>query len=150
MKKALSILMSILIVLSLSLFAFGAEAGVCDCKDHTNSEKGCHCCINCNNLDTYYLTSCASDGKGNIESPLVLCCNECTGIRPCSCGCDCCIVDDTAGTEYEGNGQIFTEDQQEEIVNTFQKVLGRLREFFDELFNRIFEFLRFDDVMGNN
>ena len=46
--------------------------------------------------------------------------------------------------------QIFDENQQEQIVSTFQKILNRFREFFDNFFEMIFELLRFDEIMGNN
>lgn len=150
MKKTLSILMSILtIVLSLT---FLAGAAGCDCKDHTNAATGCHCCIDCDNLDEHYITSCIKDkaknGEYNYDDR---CCHECTGLIPCTCGCPCCALsDEDLENLGNGNGQIFTPDQQEQIVTGFQKVMLRIREFFDTFFDVIFEFLRFDEIMGNN
>ncbi|MBQ3136295.1 MAG: hypothetical protein IJB74_02315 [Clostridia bacterium] len=148
MKKTLSILMSILI-LALS-FTFLAGAAGCDCKTHTNSAEGCHCCFDCNNLDVHYITSCIKDAAVDGEYDYnKRCCNECTGLIPCNCGCDCCAPDANGGNNT-GNGPILTPDQQEEVIDGFQNVLSRIREFFDKLFNAIFEFLRFDEIMGNN
>ncbi len=149
MKKTLSILMSILII-ALS-FTFVASAAGCGCKDHTNSAEGCHCCLDCNNLDEHYISSCikdaprTEDGKYDFSQR---CCNECTGVLPCACGCDCCALSDEDIENMGGQDQILTPEQQEAVVSTFQKVLARIREFFDNLFNAIFEFLRFDEIMG--
>ena len=148
MKKTLSILMSILII-ALS-FTFLAGAAGCDCKTHTDSEEGCHCCFACDNLDEGYVTSCIKDAPRKEDGSYDTakrCCNECRGLIPCGCGCDCCAAD--ANGENTNNGQILTPDQQEQVVDGFQSVLGRIREFFDKLFNAIFEFLRFDEIMGN-
>ncbi len=148
MKKVLSILMSILII-ALSLTLIAGAAG-CDCKDHTDAASGCHCCINCDNFDVHYATSCVKkvDGNGNVViDGSTRCCIECTGIIPCDCGCDCCAPD--ADNDSSAPDPILTPDQQEQVVSGFQKVLARIREFFDNFFNTIFEFLRFDEIMGN-
>lgn len=139
MKKILSILMSILIIV-LSFTVMASAAGH-PCKDHiVDPEIGCHCCIDCPNLDEDYVTSCIKDGKR--------CCVDCRGVIPCDCGCPCCATDADNG-ETSGNGQILTPDQQEQVIDGFQGVLARIREFFDKLFDMIFEFLRFDEIMGN-
>ncbi len=151
MKKTLSILLTVLIIALSFTFIAGAED--CNCKDHTNDEKGCHCCVYCPNLDTYYLTSCVKNDDGSLKlnenGTVDFCCAECTGIAPCACTtCDCCKYenDDTV----TGPDQIFDEEQQEQIIDGFQNILGRIRDFFDKLFDAIFEFLRFDEIMGNN
>ena len=67
-----------------SEFVVGAADAACGCDNHTsNRQQKCHCCIFCDNLDTHYLTSCASKADGTLESPLDLCCSECKGVFPC-------------------------------------------------------------------
>ena len=149
MKKVLSILMSVLII-ALS-FAVMASAA-CDCSGHKDSPvNSCSCCIDCDNIDTHKLASCVStinvDGKFVVDTSKAKCCTQCTGFTTCTCPCNCCVGDKTGNTAPD---QILDEGQQKDVIDTFQKVLGRVREFFDNLFDMIFEFLRFDEIMGNN
>ncbi len=149
MKKTLSILMTILII-ALS-FTFVASAA-CECREHKASPaNSCHCCIDCDNFDEHWASSCVK--KTDAEGKIVIdkesrCCIHCTGLLDCSCGCECCVAGD--GNNSSAPGQILTPEQQDQVVDTFQNVLGRIREFFDKLFDAIFEFLRFDEIMGNN
>ncbi len=157
MKKTLSILMSILIIALSFVFVVGAEGAEvdtrCKCLDHKpNPANSCTCCRYCNNVDESWLTTCAKkyDAQGNRIKE-ASCCTECKGIIPCGCDCPCCPSDSDADSPNAGNGgAILTPGQQEEVVDGFQGVLGRIRAFFDKLFNAIFEFLRFDEIMGNN
>lgn len=150
MKKVLSVLLTILVIALSFTFIAGAEE--CNCKDHTNGSEKCHCCVYCPNLDTYYLTSCVKNPDGSLKlnenGEVEFCCTDCDGMRFCNCKCDCCMLenDDTA----TGPDQILDENQQQQVIDGFQKILGRIREFFDKLFDAIFEFLRFDEIMGNN
>lgn len=149
MKKALSILMSVLII-ALS-FTFMASA-VCECKEHKDAPvNSCACCIECDNIDTHILASCVKTVKEGdkyfVDKTQPFCCASCTGLTTCTCPCNCCVGDKDGNKAPD---QIFNDDQQEDIIETFQSVLGRIREFFDKLFDAIFEFLRFDDIMGNN
>ncbi len=149
MKKALSILMSVLII-ALS-FTFVASAA-CDCKEHKDAPvNSCSCCIECDNIDTHALASCVKTVKVGdkyvIDESVPACCIYCTGFTTCTCACDCCVGDKDGNAAPD---QIFDENQQETIIETFQKVLGRVREFFDKFFDAIFEFLRFDQIMGDN
>ena len=157
MKKTLSILMSVLIIaLSLSMVS-SAALYECDCEDHV--AENCKCCVYCPNLDTHYLTSCVVNPDGtlkykNPEAPegereVAFCCGRCTGIIPCKCGCSCCTLSEE-DIENMNPDQIFDENQQEQIITGFQKVLNRFREFFDNFFEMIFEFLRIDDILGGN
>ncbi len=157
MKKTLSILMSVLIIALSFTMVSSAALYKCDCTDHV--AKDCKCCIYCPNLDKHYLTSCAVNPDGtlkyaNPEAPeeeryVELCCKKCTGIIPCSCGCSCCTLSEE-DIENMNPDQIFNEQQQEQIVDTFQKVLGRIREFFDDFFDTLFELLRLDEILGRN
>ncbi|MBR6568681.1 MAG: hypothetical protein IKK60_08535 [Clostridia bacterium] len=158
MKKTLSILMSVLI-LALSLAMVSSAAAKCKCDIEEHPAGKCTCCIYCEELDVHYLTSCAvkADGTLNLipdpanpgEEYVELCCNKCTGILPCNCGCACCTLSEDDIEDMQPD-QIFDENQQEQIVSTFQKILNRFREFFDNFFEMIFELLRFDEIMGNN
>ena len=151
MKKVLSILMSILIIALSLTFVAGAATGKCEaCGSKEHKAENCYCCIDCENLDIHHITSCIKDAERleNGEYDLnARCCTSCTGIIPCSCGCSCCSLSES---DKDTGKEIFTEEQQEGIIDAFQSVLGRVREFFDKLFNTIFEFLRFDEIMGNN
>lgn len=149
MKKALSILMSVLII-ALS-FTFMVSAA-CDCKEHKDSPvNSCTCCIDCDNIDTHILASCVKtkeeNGKFVIDKDQPSCCTYCTGLTTCTCPCNCCVGDKAGNTNSD---PILDENQQQSVIDTFQKVLGRVREFFDNFFDMIFEFLRFDEIMGNN
>ncbi len=159
MKKFLSVLLAVLMLATLFVPAtFAADEAIaankCECtEDHYPAESGekCHCCIWCDNLDLSYRTACVEktvfvgeDGKTYYD--LQTCCVECNGIYPCTCNCTCCPVN-SDGSENDSK-PIFSEDQQEQIVTTFQRVLKTLREWFDNFFNTIFEFLRFDEIMG--
>lgn len=144
MKKALSILMAILVLSMSFVVSVSAADPVCTCEDHkAGTDKSCYCCIYCDNLDRDQLTSCGKDADGTE----VLCCNECSGIYPCTCGCPCCTLTD-AEIEDSKNDPILNEEQQQEVIDTFQRVLRQISDFFDKLFDAIFEFLRFDEIMG--
>ena len=135
MKKTLSILMSILII-ALS-FTFMASAAGHPCDNHVvDPEIGCNCCFECPNLNVDYVTSCIKDAAAGGDYVFSKrCCTECRGLIPCN---------------VPGNGQILSPEQQETFIEVFQDVLARVREFFDNFFDMIFEFLRFDEIMGNN
>lgn len=143
MKKALSILLALLVLSMTFIFSVGAADAACGCLDHTDSAEGCSCCLECDNLDRDQLTSCAKDADGTET----LCCMSCSGIFPCKCGCACCALSDKE-QEDPGFDPILDEDQQEEVISAFQRVLRQISDFFDKLFDAIFEFLRFDEIMG--
>ena len=152
MKKALSILMSILIIaLSFTFIASAVDAcPECGSKEH-KAEK-CGCCLYCPNLDTALVVPCIRDGAGikkDHNGEIAFCCRECDGWYPCDCSCDCCVKG-ASDFENSNNNQILNENQQQQVISGFQAVMARLREFFDKLFDTIFEFLRFDEIMGNN
>lgn len=159
MKKFLSVLIAVLMLATLFVPAtFAADEAIpankCECTEgHFPAESGqkCKCCIWCDNLDLSYRTACVEvipfvgeDGKNYYD--LQTCCAECEGIYPCACNCTCCPVN-SDGTE-DDRKPIFNEDQQEQIITTFQRILKTVREWFDTLFDSIFEFLRFDEIMG--
>ncbi len=156
MKKVISVLLAIMMLFSaMSTLAFAADVvspePKCTCDEHKVSPVGsCHCCVLCPNIDKSYLTSCAKDGKADGTYDGSLCCAYCTGIFPCSCGCSCC---DPAGEDDNKPvigpiEDIWTDDAQEDFIDGFQKILKRISDVFDDFFNKIFEFLRLDEVLG--
>lgn len=151
MKKALSVFLAVVMMLSVFGACFGAFADYerpvaqCTCKNH-NPNGPCHCCVYCPNLDKTYQTSCVKDvvdEEGNVVAKS-FCCSKCTGIFPCSCGCECC--NNFEDKDDNNDKPIFNEDQQEQIVNGFQAVLKKVADVFDMLFKAIFDFLRIGDL----
>ncbi len=151
MKKALSILMSILIIALSFTFIAGAVDACPECLSKEHKAEKCGCCFYCPNLDTALLVPCLREGNGvKLENgEVAFCCHECDGWYPCDCDCECCPKS-ASDFENSNNNQILTPEQQEQVIDGFQSVLARIREFFDKLFDAIFEFLRFDEIMGNN
>lgn len=158
MKKAISVLLVAMMLLSCFglACAVGAEAvgigevplsGVCTCSNHDGSTGLCHCCVFCPTLDKTYLTSCAKNTSPDGSFDGSVCCSACTGIWPCNCGCSCCreggIIDDDPKLP-------ITPDQQQSFVEAFQAVLKKISDVFDKIFERIFEFLQIDKILGTN
>lgn len=155
MKKVISVLLVVLVAFSaLSMISFAGEvvapSGVCTCEDHKAEPAGtCHCCVYCPNIDKTYLTSCAKGPDGKFDG--TLCCGKCTGIFPCFCGCSCCANNEEQPSNNPIVGQwddIWDQDAQDNYVNAFQKILKRISDVFDNIFNAIFEFLKIDGVIG--
>ena len=147
MKKALSLFLAVLMILSACAVSFGAFAedkvdmGACTCKDCTRIMNGCHCCAACPYLDETYLLSCAKDKNGHFSGSF--CCAQCDGIWPCDCNCSCCQNKD-AETDDQGR-PILTPQQQKDFIKGFQSVLKKVADVFDMIFDAIFKFLRIDD-----
>ena len=159
MKKVISVILTVLMIFSaMATVAFAANEvpgpqGECGCADHTIASEGCHCCVLCPNIDKSYLTSCAKNTSATGTYDGSLCCYACTGIFPCDCGCACCDPNNASDKKDPVIGDIddiWTEDAQEDFVDGFQKILKRISDAFDEFFNMIFEFLRLDEILGNN
>lgn len=146
MKKALSVFLAVLMILSSLAVGFGvfaADSAKCDkCgKDCTKVPGTCHCCAACDYIDETYLTSCVKDADGHFNGNF--CCSKCTGIWPCSCGCSCC---DNFVDKDDDNGPILTPEQQETFINGFRAVLKKVSDVFDKIFDAIFEFLRIGEL----
>lgn len=149
MKKIISVFLATLMLLSclgVSSLAAVEVTGQCDCESH-NPAGPCHCCLYCDKLDAGYVTSCA---KSSIGSDIkTVCCYECTGIYPCSCGCPCCATGDEDITDDDNiMDDLITEQDKENFVDGFQAILKQISDFFDMIFDAIFEFLRLDEVLG--
>ena len=122
----------------------------CENADHFNGEL-CHCCVKCPNLDASYLTKCATENNEDGETGFdgSVCCEECTGIWPCSCSCACCGEKDQDLDDNNNNlGDFITDQDRENFVNGFQAILKRISDAFDKFFDAIFAFLRLDEVLG--
>lgn len=150
MKKTLSIILAVVMILSTLAVSFVAfaeytpdPAPVCTCEEHAAPGE-CVCCIYCPNVDKGKILSCCQDANGNFKGSF--CCYDCEGLWPCDCGCDCCEA--SKNVEIDSNGDpIFTEDQQEQIVTGFQKILKVISDAFNKFFDAIFEFLRLGEVL---
>ncbi len=148
MKKVISIILSLIMIASVFALPVGAvtvSATECTCEDHTADEP-CHCCLYCDNFDNKYRTTCA---KLEEDGTYSVCCADCSGIFPCECDCPCCGKNAEGTPENNGNAPVLTPDQQEEVISSFQAVMKKIVEFFNEFFNYIFEFLKFADIMGS-
>lgn len=150
MKKALSVFLATLMILSCFTIGFGVIAAdeadpQCTCADCTKVPSGCHCCAYCTYLDTTYLCSCAKDETGKFKGSF--CCGDCNGIWPdCGCECSCCQKDINADPS-DSNEPLIPEKQRETIVKVFQNVIQKIAAVFDMLFDAVFEFLRIDDLI---
>lgn len=150
MKKIIAVLLSTLMLFS--CFAVMSSAyevtGTCTCDGNHNpdpSEK-CTCCLFCDNINISLVTSCAKKSIGS--SVKILCCSECTGFYGCTCGCDCCKNDADIDSDNPNLDDYITEQDKENFVDGFQAILKKISDFFDNLFDTIFEFLRIDEVIG--
>ncbi len=152
MKKIISVLLAALMLMScFSVASFAVVvSGECTCDEAgTHNPVGsCHCCIFCPNLDPTYVTACA---VGSLESgEKEVCCYECTGILGCTCGCECCkITDEDINSDDSKLDEVWTEQDKQSFVDGFQAILKQISDFFDKLFDTIFEFLGLEDVLGS-
>lgn len=164
MKKIISVLLAVLMIFSsMAMLASATEItddestavdrfGVCTCADHKDDIECC-CCIHCETTNDNFRTSCAIpqyDANGNKYYKV--CCKDCVGVYPCDCGCVCCSDrNEDIGNKNDSNvGDYITDADKENFVDGFQAILKRISDFFDMLFNTIFEFLRIDEVLGGN
>lgn len=152
MKKIISLLLAAIMLMScfaVSAFAVVIE-GECTCsEDGTHNPVGsCHCCIFCPNLNPTFVTACA---RGSLNSGVKeVCCYECTGIVGCTCGCECCkTTDEDMDDDNSTLDEMWTDADKQSFVDGFQSILKIISDFFDNLFDTIFEFLGLEDVLGS-
>ncbi|MBQ7005696.1 MAG: hypothetical protein IJN68_04625 [Clostridia bacterium] len=150
MKKIISVLLAaIMLVSCFSVVSFAVTLeGNCKCDGTHNPAGLCHCCIYCPNIDPTYVTACA---KASLNSDVKeVCCYECTGILGCDCGCSCCDLGDEDLSDDDNKFDDYVSEQDKQsFVDGFQAILKKVSDFFDNLFDMIFEFLGLEDVLGS-
>ena len=95
MKKILCTALVVVIMfgcMPIDTNAYLLETTYCVCVDHIDTGP-CTCCIMCQNLDKTSIADCATKVEQNGETYWQLCCEECTGLRDCTCGGGCGIDD---------------------------------------------------------
>lgn len=148
MKKVISVLLAAIMLISCFGMISFARSEKCTCPDGDHNEAGpCTCCRFCDKLDVSKRMACYHPDTDER------CCDSCDGVYPCTCGVAC-------GCNYckEGNqdiadggsnlGDYITEQDKQSFVDTFQSILKTISDFFDDLFDTIFEFLKIDQVLG--
>lgn len=159
MKKALSVVLALIMIMTCGMVAFATEAEVlgevgtykvCECKD-CKKAAGCTCCIFCPYLNEDFILQCVKPVEGpEGERHVVKCCANCSGLFPCDCGskCGCATCDGESIEKDDGSGDpLLTPEQQEKFVNGFQKIIKIISDAFNKFFDAIFEFLRIDQVI---
>lgn len=150
MKKALSLLLAIILVFSalacsFAVFAEEYEMKDCSCSNCTRIPNSCRCCAYCPYIDKSVLLSCAKDEDGNFKGSF--CCSECSGIWPCNCHCGCeACVDKSQETDPDPE-PLIPEAQRKAYVEAFQNAIKKVAAVFDKIFNAIFKFLRIDELI---
>lgn len=141
MKKVISVFLAALMLMSCFAVASFA-APVCDCGIGDHKTTGyCTCCPFCPNVDHSYILDCVDLETGEM------CCDKCSGMATGDCGCDCSTCTTGSSENYKPE-DIITPEQQENFIDAFQQFIKKISDFFDELFDKIFEFLKIDDVIG--
>lgn len=143
MKKVISVFLAALMLMACVSVSGLAADGVCTCDDgvHVEIPGACTCCVYCEYADVGAWNTCYRDNGA-------FCCEDCDGIRPCGCDCKCCTVNENIEDDDSTLDDYITETDKEEFVSGFQAVLKKISDFFDMVFDAIFEFLRIDEVLG--
>lgn len=151
MKKIIAVLLSALMIFSVMGVAYAAEIQEVEvtgqCTHEHKDAAPCHCCLFCPNIDISYLTTCAKNQGDGMKYDGSLCCAECTGIFPCNCGCSCCAESQDKDDDGNKLDDLITDADKDSFVAGFQSILKVISDWFDKIFDAIFEFLRFDEVV---
>lgn len=206
MKKFISLLMAVLMIMSVATVAFAAPGSYkeeaansyvflkCEKCSSCTGKFGCECCEACPgymgedgvpdnlgeyldcrfgfyyDIDVYKYNPDGSiktkaDGTYDLEHEGTFkmryywktpCCGECTGKKGCqcnntdfkdSCGCVCCTYtpDHTEEQIQEG-----LETGRQGFASGIQTALIAIRDVMYDLFNKLFEFLRIDVILGKD
>ncbi len=157
MKKNVAIFLAALMLFSvMGVVAYAADIPVSEvtpsgqCTHEHKTEEPCHCCVYCPNIDIGYLTACAKNTSTDGKFDGSLCCYECTGIFPCSCGCTCCAEENNGEDITDGDNtldKIWPDQEKDSFVAGFQAILKQISDWFDTIFDAIFAFLRLGEVV---
>lgn len=137
---------------------------------------GCTCCEKCPNLLDETGTAVNIGGYANchVESYLDLdvkdsagniihygeqitkyywkakCCDDCTGKGDCICHCGCPHCVDPMADDGDLSGKVdgAIDKAQNGFIKGIQSALEALRKVMYDLFDRLFEFLRLEDLLG--
>ncbi len=148
MKKALSLFLAVLMIMSVMAVSVSAidirKGSVCTCEDH-DKYNPCHCCIYCDNLDNDYVNDCCKQ----VGNEWVFCCRACNGLWNCGCvSCDCCATKDQPYEEPDSPA-LIPGNVQQNLISSFQNAMATLMKSLRSFFDRIFEFLRIDEYFGS-
>ncbi len=142
MKKVISVFLAALMLMACMSVAGVAADYECTCAEGVHVSEGlCDCCVYCPNPDKGAWNTCYRDNGA-------FCCEDCDGIRPCGCECVCCTVNEDIDGDKGNLDDYITEQDKEQFVDGFQAILKKISDFFDMVFDAIFEFLRIDEVLG--
>lgn len=145
MKKLISVFLAALMLMScLGVVGFAADEVKCTCGVgvHVDGEP-CDCCVYCPNPDISKWNTCYRENGA-------FCCYDCNGMYNCTCDCSCCARgNQDINNDDSKVDDVVTEEDKKQFVDGFQAVLKKISDFFDMLFDAIFEFLRIDEVLGN-
>lgn len=158
MKKFISVFLAALMLMS--CFAVSSFAAVdtfskmCICTDHIKGQP-CTCCVLCPNPDidkwnTCYRETCETDENGNLVNG-TFCCKDCRGVvhnGSCGCACECCKGNENVEDGNHTFDNVITDQDKDNFVASFQEVIKKLSDFFNMVFDAIFEFLRIEEVLG--
>ena len=145
MKKTLSILLAVLMLLATFTIGFAvlAEGDSTACpagcgKPHSTVASSCSCCLNCPNLDLSKVAACAKDSNGVKKDGF--CCANCTGFYDCTCGknCNCKFCQGTGDSEETEMKPVIPEQTQVHIKELFQTIIHKISEVFDRIFEAAF------------
>ena len=148
MKKALSLLLAVIMIMSTMALIASAKSEYelpynhHNCLNHISIDE-CRCCIYCENRDTQFRRECAEYDEST--KTWYVCCNLCNGLANCNCGCPCCPKQEIS---EESSGTLIPEPVQDSLVERFRNALNKVIKVFDDLFDSIFEFLRIEDFFG--
>lgn len=151
MKKALSVILALVMLstcFAVGFAAFAAETETCEfChKECTGVLGTCTCCALCEYVDTQKVID-----HYNEDGEYVFCCDDCNGVWPCNCyfecGCEACAEKDRPANDGTGD-EILSPDEQVRFVSGFQKIMYRLNDIFNKIFDALFELLKLDGIFG--
>ncbi len=77
-----------------------------------------------------------------------LCCENCTGLAGCHCDCGCQYCPKDTSNEVGDKIDGAIETGRNGFINGIQTALKAVRDVMYDLFEKLFEFLRLEDILG--